>query len=97
METTLSLISQFPTDKKGRELFIRQTKELILSGTRNVLEFAVILAAMEKIIAELKTLTTAHPQAAEIQTFLFSKKFPTDVRHNSKIIREKLTKLATDY
>ncbi len=51
----------------------------------------------EKIIAELKTLATAHPQAARIQTFLFIKKFPTDVRHNSKIIREKLTILASRY
>jgi olefin beta-lactone synthetase len=49
----------------------------------------------EKIIAELKTLAASHPQAAEIQTFLFLKKFPTDVRHNSKIIREKLAELAT--
>ncbi|MBM4426374.1 MAG: AMP-binding protein [Chloroflexi bacterium] len=48
----------------------------------------------EKIIAELKTLAASHPQAAEIQTFLFLKKFPTDVRHNSKIIREKLAILA---
>ncbi|MFN8432533.1 MAG: fatty acid CoA ligase family protein [Anaerolineales bacterium] len=49
----------------------------------------------EKIIAELKTLAQNHPQASRIRTFLFLKKFPTDVRHNSKIIREKLTKLAT--
>ena len=51
----------------------------------------------EKIIAELKTLAATHPQAARIQTFLFLKKFPTDVRHNSKIIREKLTILASRY
>jgi olefin beta-lactone synthetase len=49
----------------------------------------------EKIIEELKALAASHPQAARIQTFLFLKKFPTDVRHNSKIIREKLTELAT--
>jgi acyl-CoA synthetase (AMP-forming)/AMP-acid ligase II len=49
----------------------------------------------EKIIEELKALAKFHPQAARIQTFLFSKKFPTDVRHNSKIIREKLAELAT--
>ena len=48
----------------------------------------------EKIIAELKALAAAHPQASRIQTFLFLKKFPTDVRHNSKIIREKLASLA---
>jgi len=48
----------------------------------------------EKIIAELKTLAQNHPQASRIQTFLFLKKFPTDVRHNSKIIREKLANLA---
>jgi len=48
----------------------------------------------EKIIAELKALAIAHPQASRIRTFLFLKKFPTDVRHNSKVIREKLTELA---
>ena len=35
-----------------------------------------------------------HPQASKITSFLFMKKFPTDVRHNSKIIREALTTLA---
>jgi len=48
----------------------------------------------KKIIAELKMLAQNHPQAARIRTFLFLKKFPTDVRHNSKIIREKLASLA---
>ena len=48
----------------------------------------------EKIILELKALVASHPQASRIQTFLFLKKFPTDVRHNSKIIREKLTVMA---
>jgi acyl-CoA synthetase (AMP-forming)/AMP-acid ligase II len=47
-----------------------------------------------EILDELKSLAAAHPQASRIQTFLFKKKFPTDVRHNSKIIREKLTELA---
>ena len=49
----------------------------------------------EQVIAELKALAASHPQASRIQTFLFLKKFPTDVRHNSKIIREKLAELAT--
>lgn len=48
----------------------------------------------ERAIEELKLLAKDHPQASRIQTFLFIKKFPTDVRHNSKIIREKLTELA---
>ena len=50
-----------------------------------------------KLTEELKALAKPHPQAARIQTFLFIKKFPTDVRHNSKIIREKLTMLAARY
>lgn len=39
-------------------------------------------------------LANGHPQAAQIKSFLFMKQFPTDVRHNSKIIREELTLLA---
>ena len=48
----------------------------------------------EKIKLELMDLAKDHRQASGIKTFLFMKKFPTDVRHNSKIIREQLTLLA---
>jgi hypothetical protein len=48
----------------------------------------------EKIRRELIELARNHPQAKQVKTFLFMKKFPTDVRHNSKIIREKLTRIA---
>jgi acyl-coenzyme A synthetase/AMP-(fatty) acid ligase len=48
----------------------------------------------EKVRQELIDLAKGHPQASRIKTFLFMKKFPTDVRHNSKIIREELAVLA---
>jgi len=48
----------------------------------------------EKIKRDLTELAKDHPQASRIKKFLFMKKFPTDVRHNSKIIREQLTLLA---
>jgi hypothetical protein len=38
-----------------------------------------------------------HPQASKIKDFLFMKKFPIDVRHNSKIIREELTAKTAKY
>ncbi|RJP55986.1 MAG: peptide synthase [Anaerolineaceae bacterium] len=44
----------------------------------------------DKMRRELMDLAKFHPQAARIKTFLFMKKFPTDARHNSKIIREEL-------
>ncbi|MBE0672233.1 MAG: AMP-binding protein [Anaerolineales bacterium] len=47
-----------------------------------------------KIRQALTDLAKHHPQASKIKAFLFMKKFPTDVRHNSKIIREELTVLA---
>jgi acyl-CoA synthetase (AMP-forming)/AMP-acid ligase II len=47
-----------------------------------------------KIKQGLLTLGAKHEQAAQVRTFLFLTKFPTDGRHNSKIIREKLTLLA---
>lgn len=43
---------------------------------------------------ELLVLGAKHPQAAGVRIFLFLSQFPTDVRHNSKIIREKLAVLA---
>jgi len=48
----------------------------------------------DKIKSALIELAKMHPQASKIKEFLFMKKFPTDVRHNSKIIREDLAKLA---
>lgn len=47
-----------------------------------------------KIRQELIELGKIHSQASKIKSFLFMKKFPTDVRHNSKIIREELKRLA---
>jgi olefin beta-lactone synthetase len=44
----------------------------------------------DKIKNEMIELAQTHPQASKIKVFLFMKKFPTDVRHNSKIIREEL-------
>ena len=49
----------------------------------------------DKIKQELIELAKDHPQASKIKTFLFMKKFPTDVRHNSKIIREQLRAITT--
>lgn len=51
-------------------------------------------ASKDKIINELRELAKDHPQASKIKIFLFAKRFPTDVRHNSKIIREELKVLA---
>jgi acyl-CoA synthetase (AMP-forming)/AMP-acid ligase II len=48
----------------------------------------------DKIKQELINMAKQHPQASKIKVFLFMKKFPTDVRHNSKIIREQLAKQA---
>jgi len=53
-----------------------------------------VRANKDKIKNELIELAKTHPQAMKIKVFLFMKKFPTDVRHNSKIIREELTKRA---
>ncbi len=48
----------------------------------------------DKIIGELREMAKSHRQASQIETFLFMKRFPTDARHNSKIIREELKALA---
>ncbi len=48
----------------------------------------------DKIRSELMNMVKEFPQASRIRKFFFMNKFPTDVRHNSKIIREKLAMLA---
>jgi hypothetical protein len=53
-----------------------------------------VRANEDKIRRELIDIAQHHPQAAQIKIFLFKKKLPTDVRHNSKIIREELAILA---
>jgi len=53
-----------------------------------------VRANKDTIRQELIALAKDHPQASKIKDFLFMKKFPTDVRHNSKIIREELAKRA---
>jgi len=44
----------------------------------------------KKLKEELTTLAKSNSMTAEIDTFLFHKSFPVDIRHNSKIFREKL-------
>lgn len=46
---------------------------------------------------ELRAMAQAHPATTAIRTFLFMDKFPTDVRHNSKIIREALAARAAQH
>lgn len=45
-----------------------------------------------ELIKELKALARLHPHTQAIETFLFHPSFPVDVRHNSKIAREKLSR-----
>ena len=51
-------------------------------------------ADRERLKAELLELAASHQMARSIRNILFHPAFPTDVRHNSKIIREKLAALA---
>ncbi len=51
-------------------------------------------ADQNRLRAELLELAKAHPMTHSIQHILFHPAFPTDIRHNSKIIREKLAEQA---
>lgn len=54
------------------------------------LEAADSGADRARVIAELKELGARCPHTRGIETFLFHPGFPVDVRHNAKIVREKL-------
>lgn len=43
-----------------------------------------------RLRSELKTLAKSCPTTERIETILFHKRFPVDIRHNAKIFREKL-------
>lgn len=47
------------------------------------------------LLKELRELAMSHEEARLISGFLFHPSFPVDIRHNSKIFREKLTQWAT--
>ncbi|GAB5403495.1 MAG: fatty acid CoA ligase family protein [Aureliella sp.] len=47
-------------------------------------------AAEEQLITELREIGRAHPLTKSIEHFIISSELPTDIRHNSKIFREKL-------
>jgi acyl-CoA synthetase (AMP-forming)/AMP-acid ligase II len=53
------------------------------------------LQPWESLRAELQLIARQHPHTARIDTFLCHREFPVDVRHNSKIFREKLAIWAT--
>ncbi len=58
------------------------------------LEPSAKTADKSRLRAELLQLAADKPAAQPIRTVLFHPDFPTDVRHNSKIIREKLARQA---
>jgi acyl-CoA synthetase (AMP-forming)/AMP-acid ligase II len=53
-------------------------------------KFPRTAAERERFEAELLALGAAHQMTASIQTVLFHRSFPVDIRHNAKIFREKL-------
>ncbi len=48
----------------------------------------------DEMTKELLNLAARHPITEDIKTIMFHKAFPVDIRHNSKIFREKLAKWA---
>jgi acyl-CoA synthetase (AMP-forming)/AMP-acid ligase II len=53
-------------------------------------------ADKDQLAAELRNLGLANERTREIDTFLFHKSFPVDIRHNAKIFREKLAEWAAE-
>ena len=49
-----------------------------------------------KLITQLQAIAAANPLTQSIQDILIHKSFPVDIRHNSKIFREKLRLWATE-
>ena len=58
------------------------------------LEKSDIRKSRKEILVDLSTLAKGNAMTARIETFLFHKSFPVDIRHNSKIFREKLARWA---
>jgi len=52
-------------------------------------------SAAARLIAELRSLGAAYAPTAQIDTFLFHRGFPVDIRHNAKIFREQLARWAS--
>jgi acyl-coenzyme A synthetase/AMP-(fatty) acid ligase len=52
-------------------------------------------ADRERIARELRAIGEGFPHTRSIQTFLFRRSFPVDIRHNAKIFRERLAAWAS--
>jgi acyl-CoA synthetase (AMP-forming)/AMP-acid ligase II len=48
-----------------------------------------------RVLEELRAIAAAHPTTREIRDFLIHPRFPVDIRHNSKVFRERLADWAT--
>ena len=48
-----------------------------------------------EVVRELRALGAKNPETRDIETFLFKKRFPVDIRHNAKIDRAALARWAT--
>jgi len=46
-------------------------------------------------LQELSDIAKSNVHTSQIDTFLFHKRFPVDIRHNSKIFREQLSRWAS--
>ena len=53
-------------------------------------QFPLLSADRQKFSADLRDLAAANPLTLEVHTVLFHRSLPVDVRHNSKINRERL-------
>ncbi|SMF30711.1 fatty acid CoA ligase family protein [Pseudobacteriovorax antillogorgiicola] len=49
---------------------------------------------LEKLRQQISEICPAHPETQDLKEVLFHKDFPVDIRHNSKIFREKLSSWA---
>ncbi|MCG6912223.1 MAG: AMP-binding protein [Deltaproteobacteria bacterium] len=63
---------------------------ICLELEKNASRIRMAGAGKKKLLEDLSALAKGNVMTAEIDTFLFHKSFPVDIRHNSKIFREKL-------
>ena len=81
--TTINRSALVPLDKNGkrRPALCVELEEKVNSGERNKIKQDLLLKAR------------SYEHTSTIKDILFCSSFPTDARHNAKIVREKLAAL----
>ncbi len=86
-----AIFNKHPLLKKSALIKYNEQAAIVIERNKNIKN-----SDEKKIVSELNQLAKEHEHTKDIHRFFFCDKFPVDVRHNIKIDRLKLSKMANE-